>query len=149
MNSLPAQVLPSSFRVYPGRQRQWKEPGELSQMCSQPCSDSRHRSTPAAGERTEQLEHLYGLIQPDDDIVPFESQFLSRRPAERCDRPTHREAPPEVGKLSPSSTPPQLNLFGLGLQEILTQKTSLPHIYLLPFIVPLNFGLFRNTWKQT
>lgn len=60
---LPAQVLPSSFRVYPGRQRQWKEPGELSQMCSQPCSDSRHRSTPEAGEQTEQFEHLYGLIQ--------------------------------------------------------------------------------------
>lgn len=43
---LPAQVFPSGFNVYPGRQRQWKEPGELSQMCSQPCSDSRQRSAP-------------------------------------------------------------------------------------------------------
>jgi hypothetical protein len=53
MDSLPMQVLESLLRVYPGRHRQWKEPGELSQRCSQPWSDSRHRSIPGtpAGEQ--------------------------------------------------------------------------------------------------
>lgn len=59
---LPVQVLPSSFRVCPGRQRQWYEPGELSQMCSQPCSDTTHKSTPAGAEHQQGHYHTSKLL---------------------------------------------------------------------------------------
>lgn len=59
---LPVQVLPSSFRVCPGRQRQWYEPGELSQMCSQPCCDTTHKSTPAGAEHQQGHYHTSKVL---------------------------------------------------------------------------------------
>lgn len=52
---LPEHVFPSGLSLYPGRQLQVQDPGKLSQICSQPCSDSRHRSIPAAQIRPKSI----------------------------------------------------------------------------------------------